>query len=91
MASVKAELNKALAALNVAVEKYARAAVAAGREAPDGPTCRGFDSNQLQKKLTSHIVAALSPRPSHGVRPFLRFDGAPECRKYAAAHPLPEL
>lgn len=90
MASVKQDLDKALTAVNRAVERYLLAATAAGREAPDGPTARGLDTNQLQRKLTSYIVARLSEAPA-GTRPVLRFDGAPEARKYVRAHGLPEL
>lgn len=90
MAGVKRNLDRALDLLNRRVERYVLAAVAAGREAPDGPTARGLDTNQLQRKLTSYIVAKLSEAPA-GTKPVLRFDGAPEARKYVRVHGLPEL
>lgn len=84
------DLDKALTAVNKSVEKYVDAAVAAGREASDGPVYRGLDSTQISRKLTAYIVARLSPK--HGIsKPILHFAGAPEARKYAQTHGLPGL
>lgn len=84
------DLDKALTAVNRAVEQYVAAAVAAGREASDGPVYRGLDTTQLRRKISAFIVARLSPK--RGIeKPFLHFDGAPEARKYVQAHGLPGL
>ena len=83
------KLEKAVAELNVAVAVYVATAVNVGRESQD-PTARGLSTVQIQKKLSSFIVARLSAH-APGVRPVLRFEGGPEAVKFARAHPLPGL
>jgi len=84
-------LERALKIANKAIEKYAAAALAVGREAGN-PTARGFDAKQVRQRLKAHVIAALSPKPVHGLpEPILQFDGAPEARRFAATRPLPGL
>jgi hypothetical protein len=85
------ELVKALDATDKALRKYADAALAIGRESGD-PTARGMDAKQVRRRLNAEVVARLSPKPAFGLpAPILQLDGAPEARRYCAAHPLPGL
>lgn len=81
------ELSRALEQVNKCVSAYFDAALTVGRESGD-PTARGLDARQLRQKLQSYIIAKLSPRVGLE-KPLLQFHGAPEARRYVAAHPLP--
>ena len=84
------ELTRALEQVNKAVASYYAVALAAGREAPEGPTACGLDPRQLRQKLTGYVVARLSPKTGLE-KPLLEFANAPEARKVAIARPLPGL
>ena len=84
------ELAKTADRLAVLCEKYMLDAVAEARASGRNDTAGGMSAKQLHRLLQAHVVARLSPRVGLG-HPPLVLDGAPEARRFAAAHPLPGL
>lgn len=83
---------RALDEVKRTAEAYYAAAVAVGNEAPDGATYRGLDGRQVRRALKLELVARLSPKPVIGMpAPVFELEGAPEARRFAAAHKLPGL
>ena len=78
--------------LAVLCEKYLVEAQADARESGRDNTAGGMGPVQLRRLLQAHVVARISPRPLFGMPdPPIKIDGAPEARKFAAAHSLPGL
>lgn len=92
------QLVKALDTAAKAVEKYISTAKVIGLESGDA-TARGMDIKQLRRRVQAEVIARLSPAghwverggvPTRVDAP-LQINGAPEARRYCAAHPLPGL